>query len=152
MKKDNQDIRDKVYSLEVKLEDIFVGKLWTLPKKIKEFIVKVAPYLAVLSLVVIVPMVLSLMGRSFFAPLAFLNGTTVGVRYTLSVLFGLVGGILALSVIPGLFKRQIKSWRVLFWVTLINALGKLVEMDLGGLIIGTIISWYILFQVKEYYK
>lgn len=97
-------------------------------------------------------MVLALLGLSFFTPMAFLGGLTMGFGYTLSVLLALVGNILAVSVIPGLFKRQIKAWRILFWVSLINALGKLLNMELGSLIIGTAISWYILFQAKEYYK
>ncbi|MCW1949549.1 MAG: hypothetical protein KIH89_003880 [Candidatus Shapirobacteria bacterium] len=152
MKQEKQDIKGMIGDLEIKLEEIFVGKLWTLPKKAKEVIVTIAPYLSLISLVVIIPMVLALLGMSFFTPVAFLGGVTMGFGYTLSVLFGLVGGILALSVIPGLFKRQIKAWRILFWVSLINAVGKLLSMDLGNLIIGTAISWYILFQVKEYYK
>ena len=152
MKKETKNIKGMVDELEIKLEEIFVGKLWALPKKVKEAIVVIAPYLSIISLILIIPMVLALMGLSFFAPVVFLGGVTAGLGYTFSILFGLVGGILAVSVIPGLFKRQIKSWRVLFWVSLINALGELFKMDLGNLIIGTAISWYVLFQVKEYYK
>lgn len=152
MKKETKDIKGMVDELEVKLEEIFVGKLWTLPKKAKEIIVTIAPYLSIISLIIVVPMVLGLLGMSFFTPVAFLGGLRMGFGYTLSVVFGLVGGILAVSVIPGLFKRQLKAWKILFWVSLINALGRLLSMDLGNLIIGTAISWYILFQVKEYYK
>jgi hypothetical protein len=152
MKQEKQDIKGMVGDLEVKLEEIFVGKLWALPKKAKEIIVMIAPYLSLISLIALIPMVLALLGLSFFTPVAFLGGLTMGFGYTLSVILGLVGSILAVSVIPGLFKRQIKAWRILFWVSLINALGKLLSMELGGLIIGTAISWYILFQVKEYYK
>ena len=152
MKQEKQDIKGMVGDLEVKLEEIFVGKLWALPKRAKEIIVMIAPYLSLISLIALIPMVLALLGLSFFTPVAFLGGLTMGFGYTLSVILGLVGSILAVSVIPGLFKRQIKAWRILFWVSLINALGKLLSMELGGLIIGTAISWYILFQVKEYYK
>lgn len=152
MKQEKQDIKGMVGDLEIKLEEIFVGKLWALPKKAKEVIVMIAPYLSLISLVALIPMVLALLGLSFFTPVAFLGGLTMGFGYTLSVVLALVGSILAVSVIPGLFKRQIKAWRILFWVSLINALGKLLSMELGGLIIGTAISWYILFQVKEYYK
>ena len=152
MKQEKQDIKGMVGDLEVKLEEIFVGKLWALPNRAKEIIVMIAPYLSLISLIALIPMVLALLGLSFFTPVAFLGGLTMGFGYTLSVILGLVGSILAVSVIPGLFKRQIKAWRILFWVSLINALGKLLSMELGGLIIGTAISWYILFQVKEYYK
>ena len=59
---------------------------------------------------------------------------------------------LQVMAIPGLFKRKIKSWRLLFYISLISALLSLVKFDLGGLIVGTGISWYILFQIKSYYK
>ena len=75
-----------------------------------------------------------------------------GFGYVVSVLFALVIGILIVSVIPGLFKREGKAWKILFWVSLINAVWRLLSMDLDGLIIWTVVSWYILFQVKEYYK
>lgn len=152
MTQETKDIKGMVFELEVKLEEIFARKLWILPQKVKEVIVKVAPYLALVSLIVLIPSVFTLLGLSFFTPVMFLNGMTMGFGYTLSVLFALVSSILAVSVVPGLFKRQIKAWRVLFWVSLINAVGELLRMDLGNLIVGTALSWYILFQVKEYYK
>jgi len=40
----------------------------------------------------------------------------------------------------------------MYWISLINAVSSLLKMDLGGLIIGTGLSWYVLFQIKEYYK
>lgn len=152
MKNTTKDIKDMMNQLEAKLEEIFTKKLWTLPKKAKEIIVLIAPYLSIISLIAVIPMVLSLVGLTLFTSVAFLGGVRIGFDYLISVVFALISGILAISVVPGLFKKQIKAWRVLFWITLINAISQLLKMDLGGLIIGTGISWYILFQVKEYYK
>ncbi len=152
MKKEAKDIKGMVDELEVKLEEIFVGKLWTLPKNVKEIIVKISPYIAILSLIALIPMILALTGLSFLTPVAFLGGMRAGFSYIISVLFALVTGILTVSAISGLFKRERKAWKVLFWASLISALGELLQMNLGSLIIGTAISWYILFQVKEYYK
>ena len=152
MKKETKDVKGMVDELEVKLEEIFIGKLWALPKKVKEIIVKISPYIAIISLIALIPMILALTGLSFLTPVAFLGGVRAGFSYIVSVLFALVLGILTVSVIPGLFKRERKAWKVLFWVSLINAVGELLRMDLGNLIIGTALSWYVLFQVKEYYK
>jgi len=152
MKKETKEIKGMVDELENKLEEIFVGKLWALPKKAKEIIVKISPYIVILSLVALIPMILILTGLSFFTPVAFLEGVRAGFGYVVSVLFALVIGILIVSVIPGLFKREGKAWKILFWVSLINAVWRLLSMDLDGLIIWTVVSWYILFQVKEYYK
>lgn len=152
MKSNQKEIKGMVYDLEIKLEEFFTKKLWNLPKKVKEILVTIAPYFAVLSLIVLIPMVLSLLGLSILTPVAFLGGMRMGFGYMVSVVVSLIGGILTISVIPGLFKRQIKAWRVLFWVSLINAVGQLLKFDLGGLVIGTGLSWYVLFQVKELYK
>lgn len=152
MKNTNKNIKNAVNQLEVKLEEIFVKKLWTLPKKVKEIIVIIVPYSSIIIMIAIIPMVLFLLGLSLFTPVAFLGGLQIGFNYLILVLLGLVSGILAISIVPGLFKRQIKAWRVLFWITLINAVFEVLKMDLSGLIIGTGISWYILFQIKEYYK
>jgi len=152
MKKEKKEIKGMVDELEIKLEEIFAKKLWILPKKVKEVIVMIAPYLAIVSLIGLIPMIFSLIGLSIFTPVAFLGGMRMGFGYTISVITALICGILTVSVISGLFKKQAKAWKVLFWVSLINAIGQLLMMDLGNLIIGTALSWYVLFQVKEYYK
>lgn len=147
-----KDWKNMLTELEIKLEEIFTKKLWTLPKKVKEVIVMVAPYLAIISLIAIIPMIFSLIGLTFFTPVAFLGGVKMGFGYMVSITISLMIGFLTILAIPGLFKKQIKAWKILFWITLINVVGGLLRMDLGNLIISTALSWYILFQVKEYYK
>ncbi len=143
---------EMVNNLEKKLDEFFTKKVWQLPKKVREVIVKIAPYLVILSLIVTIPMVLALLGFSMLTPFYFMRGMHFGLTYSLSILFLLVGAILAVIIIPGLFKREKRVWKIMFWMSLINAVGALLSMDLGKLIIGTGLSWYVLFQVKEYYK
>ena len=151
MKIDKKSTLDVSEKLENKLEEFFNKKVWNLPTKIKALIVKLMPYLAVLSLVVIIPMILSLIGWSFFVPIFYLHEPKLGLSYSVSIMFTLVIGILAVVIIPGLFKKQIKTWRIMFWMSLVGALLVLFKMDLSGLItVG--LAWYILFQIKEYYK
>ncbi|MFA6184589.1 MAG: hypothetical protein WCT51_01605 [Candidatus Shapirobacteria bacterium] len=141
-----------ITKLEKGLDKIFVKKLPELPKKIKEIIVKYGPYLAVILLVLSVPVILAFMGLMITTTSLILLGGTRGCFYIISVLLGIVMIILQIMAIPGLFKRKIKSWRLLFYISLISALLSLLKFDLGGLIIGAGISWYILFQIKSYYK
>jgi hypothetical protein len=142
---------EMVDNLEKKLDEFFTKKVWQLPKKAREVIVKIAPYLAILSLVVTIPMILTLLGFSFLTPMYFLKGIQFGLTYSLSLIFLLVGVVLAVIIIPGLFKKEKRVWKIMFWMSLINAVSSLLKMDLGGLILGTGLSWYVLFQVKEYY-
>ncbi|MDD3002853.1 MAG: hypothetical protein PHS06_03230 [Candidatus Shapirobacteria bacterium] len=138
--------------LEKKLSELFINKFPSLPEKIKKIIVKCGPYLAVILLILSVPVILAFMGVAItMTSLVFLGGVK-GCFYIVSVLLGVVMIILQIMAIPGLFKRKIKSWRLLFYISLISALLSLLKFDLGGLIIGAGLSWYILFQIKSYYK
>jgi hypothetical protein len=141
-----------ITKLEKELDKIFVKKLPALPKKLKEVIVKYGPYLAVILLVLSIPVILAFMGLLITTKSLIFLGGARGCFYIISVLLGIVMIILQIMAIPGLFKRKIKSWRLLFYISLISALLSLLKFDLGGLIIGAGISWYILFQIKSYYK
>ena len=152
IKKEVKEVKNVVNELEAKLDEFFSKKVWQLPKKAREIIVKILPYLAVLGLVAIIPMVLMLLGFSFLTPFYFLRGIRWGLTYSFSLMFLLVNLVLIVVVIPGLFQKEKKVWTIMFWMTLINAVGAILSMDLGRLIIGTGLSWYILFQIKEYYK
>ena len=149
---DQKEIKNLLDELETKLEDFFTKKVWNLPTKVKEVIVKLLPYLSLLALVVMIPMVLSLVGLTILSPLAYVGGLRAGIGYSVSIIFALMVGVLAIIIIPGLFKKEKKAWKVMYWISLINAVSTLLRMDLGELIIGTGLSWYVLFQIKEYYK
>lgn len=152
VKTETKDIKSMLADLEIKLEEIFTKKVWNLPTKAKDIIVKILPYLSLLALVVMIPMVLSLIGLTMLSPFAYMGGLRAGIGYSISIIFALVTGVLAIIIIPGLFKKEKKAWKVMYWISLINAVSSLLKMDLGGLIIGTGLSWYVLFQIKEYYK
>lgn len=137
---------------EKKLDEIFSKKFPKLPEKLKEVIVKYGPYVSVILLILWIPIILALIGIAITAtPFALLGGDK-GLGYVISVVFGLVMMALQIKAIPGLFKRQIKSWRLLFYISLISALSNLIQFNAWNLIVGTIISWYFLFQIKSYYK
>lgn len=141
-----------ITKLEKELEKIFVKKLPALPKKLKEFIVNYGPWLAVILLVLSVPVILAFMGLLITTTSLMFLGGFRGCFYIISVLMGMVMIVLQIMAIPGLFKKKIKAWRLLFYISVISALLSLIKFDLGGLIIGAGISWYVLFQIKSYYK
>lgn len=156
--KKGSDFKSLFGQLESNL-DLYLGqKAPQLPKEWKEFIVKVAPYLAIFGVVFGIPAVLALFGFSAFVlPIGTLGGMMsgrpfLGVGYIVNVLF-LVGVIIleALAISP-LFKRSKTGWNYMFYATLLGAIQNLVSFNVGGLIIGTLLSLYILFQVKELYK
>jgi hypothetical protein len=149
----NKNWKTMLVELEDKLAEFFTKKLPALPDKVREMIVKFGPYITVVMLVLSIPAILALLGLGFVAtPLVFAGGARFGFWNIFSLVVGILMIILEIMAINGLFKRQMKAWKLLFYISLIQAFSALVRFDLGSLVIGTGISWYILFQVRSYYK
>jgi len=158
MTQKNTDLKQALGQLEDILEVYLVKKApFSIPEKWKELIVQFAPYLTILGIIVSVPTVLAVLGLgALVSPFtAFL-----GPRYALSYGFNYVLSMIALAVvivfealaIPGLFKREEKAWRFLFYASLVNVVSGFFSGDWVGMIVGALLSWYVLFQVKEYYR
>jgi hypothetical protein len=149
----NKNWKTVLVDLENKLADFFIKKLPPLPEKAKEVIVKFGPYLVVVSLILTVPAILALLGVGFgAAPFVFLGAGRFGFWHIFSIVVSVLILALELMAIKGLFKREMKAWKLLFYVSLISAFSSLISFDLWGLIIGVGISWYVLFQIRSYYK
>jgi hypothetical protein len=158
MAQKNADLKQGLGQLEETLEVYLVKKApFSIPENWKELIVQFAPYLTILGIVVSVPAVLAVLGLgALVSPFtAFL-----GPRYALSYSFNYILSMVTLAVViileamavPGLFKRQEKAWRFLFYASLAHVVSGFLGGDWVGMIIGALLSWYVLFQVKEYYK
>lgn len=157
-KTNSGDLTSALKSLEDTLELYFGKKAPALPKQWKEIIVKLAPYLTILGVILGVPAVLALFGvGTVLAPLGFLGGAIVGrpflgFNFYLTAIFLVVILVFEALAISGLMKRSMGGWRWLFYASLVNVVQNVVYFNLGGLIIGGALSFYFLFQVKEYYK
>jgi len=115
--------------------------------------VKIAPWLTLVMAVLALPAILAILGLgAFMLPFSYVGGMRAGAGFTITWLFSL--GVLTLDIlaIPGLFKRTRQAWYLLYWATLLGTVQNLISLNLGGLVIGTLLSLYLLFQVKEYYK
>jgi len=147
------DVKTAVNSLDSFLELYLVKKAPALPEKVREFIVKVSPYLSIIAVVFSIPGLLLLLGLStLFAPAVLLSGSQFGFSNILNIVFLVVTLVLEGMAIPGLFARKLSAWKLIFYVALINAVDALLHFNLVSLIIGTAISLYFLYQIKSYYK
>lgn len=147
------DFNSSMKKLEETLELYLIKKAPSLPENAKEAIVKFSPYIALVVLVLSLPMLLGLLGlTAALTPFAFLGGVHSGFSFSFAGLFLLATLVLEIIALPGLFSRKATAWRYMYYASLVNAVYALVRFDLGGLVIGTAISLYILFQVKSYYK
>jgi hypothetical protein len=59
--------------------------------------------------------------------------------------------ILEAMALPYLFKYKKEGWNYIFYATLLTLISHMLYFDFGG-ILGSIISLYIIFQIKNQYK
>ncbi|MCL5091529.1 MAG: chromate transporter [Patescibacteria group bacterium] len=140
--------------LEKMLDEYLVKKApFTLPDRWREVIVKFAPYVNLILIILALPALLALFGLgSVMAPFSYLGGLHVGFAYTLGLVVAAVAVVLNALAIPGLFKRSKQGWNYLYYATLVGVIDNVVHFNVGSLIIGSLLSLYILFQVRGYYK
>lgn len=142
-----------VPQLEDTLNEYFGQKAPAIPTGAKEFIVKIAPWLTLLGVIISLPAILALFGLSLFvAPISYMQGANQGMTYMLSMVILVVSIILEALAIPGLFKRTRQAWNLVFYASLLSLVQSAVSMQFVSLIVGAIISFYLLFQIREYYK
>lgn len=148
------DAKGLVNQLEAVLDEYMVTKApFALPMGLKEFIVTVSPYLIIIAAVFAIPALLLALGLSTaFAPVTMMGGYQWGVMAYVGIAVSLATLVVEVMAVPGLFKRTRKGWRLVFYATIISLVGSIISFSIISGIIGAIISWYILFQVKELYK
>ena len=140
--------------LESWLELYFGQKAPRLPDGVREFLVKVAPWLTLIGIIFSLPAILALFGFSaLFGPWFMGLGASdyAWNGFYLTLVFSLVVIVLEIIALPGLFHRTRKGWLFAFYVVLVGGLQNVLTMNLGGLIIGLLIGFYILFQVRSHY-
>ncbi len=139
--------------LETTLDEYLVKKApFTLPVNAKEFFVKVIPFLTIIFVVLAIPILLALLGlTAILSPFAMFTGIHYGTNI-LSTILLIVAMIFEAMAISGLMNRKVAGWRNLYYATLITLVSNLIEFNIVGGLFSALISLYILFQVREYYK
>ena len=137
-------------ALDKVLSDYLVKKAPVLPKGGKEFIVSIAPYLALIGAIVGIPALLAVFGLGAIAtPFVWIAGSRTGIFW----LFWAVGAaqiVLSAMAVKPLFARRGKGWRLMYYSQLLSLLSTLQYWSVGSLVM-TVISFYLLYQVKASY-
>lgn len=134
--------------------DLYLGKKApSLPENWKEVIVQVAPWVTTILFVLALPVILTLFGFSMFLlPFSYVAGVGGGLIHTISMVVLGASLVFEAMAIPGLFKREKRSWRLIYHSVLLSGVSTLLNGDIGGVVIGTLLSLYILFQIKAHYR
>ncbi len=134
------------------LELYLIDKAPKLPVKWKEILVRFLPWLTLIFFILSLPAILFLFGLgTILAPFAYMGGISYGVNYTASMIVLAISLVLEAIAIPGLFKKSKSAWNLMYYAALINGVYNLVSFNILGAIFGTLISLYLLFQIKSYY-
>ena len=137
------------------VEGVFKG-LPHLPSGIVDFLVKIAPYMALISgiLALLAGPVIGLLGGlgSILSLSPILMISTLG-----SAIVMIISAILMLMAFGPLKNRQMKGWIFLFWseaLSIVNLIFTLMLGETSGLVggvIGILIGFYVLFEMKSRY-
>ncbi len=148
----NRSLNYFMDNFEKSLGELF-AKLPVLPANVKEFLVKIAPWLTIISIVFALPGIFLLLGvGAAVLPFVAMMGPISATESMLSIVFTIATVVLSVLSLPGLFARTHSGWRFVFLSVMLGVLQSLINFSLGGLIIGIGLGLYILFQVREYYS
>ncbi len=130
------------------------AKAPALPKSATDVLVQIAPWLALIFGVLGVLASLAATGlMTALSPMMLLGGgvgaATGGI---VGAVLALVSSVLMLVAFPGLRDRKMAGWKYSFWSEAVSVVSSVVALNLVGAVIGGAIGFYILFQIKSYYK
>lgn len=130
--------------LEEQIEGVAL-QLPALPLGIKEVLVKMMPYLAILGLIL---GGIALIGLAVGTAAVLTLG--LGPLVFLSSLMLLASFILTALAVPGLFSKSRAGWVWLYYAELIGLLSNLLALSPLGVLI-SLVRLYALFQIREMY-
>lgn len=138
----------------MKTMEQWFAKLPQLPANVREVLVKIAPWLALVFGVLGVLASLAATGlMAALSPFMVLGGgvgaATGGV---VGAILALVGSVLMLMAFPGLRDRKMAGWKWSFYSQAVSVVASVVALNLVGAVISALIGFYLLFQIKSYYK
>lgn len=140
------------HNIESQIENFVTKTLPPLPEKGVEILVQLSPWFAVLGVILGVPTILTLLGVSRAAAYYRLAGIGLGWGYQISNLLFIVQMVLSALAIQGLFARKLSAWRLMYYSAWVSILANLLSGEVVGMLIGGLLSFYLLFQVKKAYK
>lgn len=122
----------------------FYKQLPNLPESIREVLVKIAPWLALIFGILGVIVGLGALGLS---PVALLGGLDASFIVLVTGVVAIVASVLMLMAFPKLQKRQYKGWELLFWSEVVSVVSAVISFSVGS-ILGVLIGFYCYSRLK----
>ena len=127
---------------------------FNLPQGLIDFLVRVAPYVALVLGILGLVGALALFGLgSILGPFVVLGGGAAALGSTfLAAIFSGIIAIMYIMAYSGLKKRKISGWNLLFYIETLYVLSDLVNVRIASAVISAVIGYFILFQMRAAYK
>lgn len=145
-----------VKNIDRELEKVF-RKTPHLPKRVTDVLVKIAPYLTLVSgLFMITGGLRSIFGAQDFHRIFNFWRTVPSVYFYLTGSLQILAGIISLMAYKPLQNKKIEGWQILFFLVALELIMNLVSVlffrnGYFGLLFSLLISAYILYEVKPEY-
>lgn len=126
----------------------------TLPKGLVDFLVKVAPYVALVLGILGGIGALALLGLgTILGPWVVLGGgaSALGSTFLAAVFSGIVA-VLYLMSYSGLKARKLSGWNILFYIETLYVVSDLVNVRIASAVLSAVVGYYFLFQMRARYK
>jgi hypothetical protein len=137
--------------LEKELEPIFLVKFPPFSESVKEFLVQYGPYfILVLSVIAVFGLLVAFgvsgaaLGMGAVAP-------GIGFNFYLSIALGVITLIMYLMSFSPLRARKRAGWNLLYYALLIGIVSNLIQLSILGALIGAVLGFWVLFQIREKY-
>lgn len=141
----------KVQDWQQMMEEWFM-KLPALPKNARETLVKITPWIALIFGILGILGSLAGMGiLGILSPFMLLGGGYTAGRSLIAVGISLVSSVLLLMAYSGTKANKMQGWHMLFWSEAVSVIASVVDLSLGGILFNAI-GFYLLYQIKAYYK
>ena len=128
-----------------------------LPKKVTDFIVKIAPYFSLLAGVFMISNGLrSLFGFNGFYQVFALFGHVSPLYFYLLGVLQILAGIIALLAYQPLKSQQAQAWYIMLALSILELLMNFLSIiflgsGIFGLLLSLLISWYLLYELRSAY-
>lgn len=130
----------------------YFANLPALPKGGRDFIVMVLPWIALIfGALGVLDSISSLGLFTYFSPYLYLSGVNGAGLGMISIILGFVASLLLLIAFPGLKNKKEKGWKFTYYSEVVALVSNIVVFSVPGVVI-SLLGFYLLYQVRTYYK
>lgn len=123
-----------------------------IPGKVRFVMAKFGHWLVIALMVLVLPGQLIGIGmRAAMLPFASMSGSDSSLRVAFSLATLLFLIVIMIMALPGLQNRRVAGWQLLMLANFINLVYGLLTGGVIGPVLGALIGFYILFQLRRHY-